>query len=106
MGKILVISFMTYAELIRWALEANWGKNRQDRLEQYVRNYVIYPFDRALCIKWAEITDECRRKGITLGCADGWIAATAMQINIPLITNNAKDYQGIDGLTVITEIED
>jgi len=55
-GRLLVVSFMTVAELERWALTRNWGARRRARLEEHLRNFIIHPFDRALCRKWAEVT--------------------------------------------------
>jgi predicted nucleic acid-binding protein len=34
--------------------------------------------------------------------ADAWIAAAAMQLNLPLVTHNARDYEGIERLVVVT----
>jgi tRNA(fMet)-specific endonuclease VapC len=102
-GKLLVISFMTVAELDRWALERNWGAARRARMEQYLRNFVVHPFDRFLCLRWAEVTVGARRKGYTIETADAWIAATALQHGIPLVTHNPADFRGIDGLVVISE---
>jgi tRNA(fMet)-specific endonuclease VapC len=45
---------------------------------------------------------ECDRKGRPIGFADAWIAATALNLNIPLVSHNAKDYEAIDALMVIT----
>jgi tRNA(fMet)-specific endonuclease VapC len=102
-GKILVISFMTLAELDRWTMERNWGKARRERMEEHLKNFVIYHSDRALCLKWAEISDSARRKGRPIQTADAWIAATALLHDIPLITHNRNDYVGIDRLTIISE---
>ena len=102
-GKLLVLSFMTVAELDRWALARNWGQTRRARMEEYLRNFVVYPFDRVLCLKWAEVSDRARRNGRRIECADGWIAATAVLHNIPLITHNASDNAGVDGLAIISE---
>jgi tRNA(fMet)-specific endonuclease VapC len=102
-GKLLVLSFMTVVELERWALVRNWGQTRRARMEEYLRNFVIYPFDRALCLKWAEVSDRARRNGRRIECADAWIAATAVLHNIPLVTHNASDYAGVDGLAIISE---
>jgi predicted nucleic acid-binding protein len=103
-GRLLVISFMTVAELDRWALERNWGAARRARMEQHLRNFVIYPFDRALCLKWAEATTSARRKGYPIESADAWIAATALVQGIPLVTHNPADFQGVDGLVLISEV--
>jgi hypothetical protein len=70
-------------------------------MEEYLRNFVVYPFDRALCLKWAEVSDCARRNGRRIECADGWIAGAAVLHNIPLVTHNSKDFAGVDGLSVI-----
>jgi tRNA(fMet)-specific endonuclease VapC len=101
--KLLVLSFMTVAELDRWALACNWGQTRRARMEEYLRNFVVCSFDRALCLKWAEISDRIRRNGRRIECADAWFAATAVLHGIPLVTHNASDYAGVDGLEVISE---
>jgi len=101
-GKLLVISFMTLAELDRWALARNWGEARRARMEQHLRNFVVYPFHRDLCIKWAEVTVQRNRIGRPISCADAWIGATALFQDIPLISHNGSHFQDIEGLKVIT----
>jgi predicted nucleic acid-binding protein len=103
LNKTPVISFMTLAELDRWALERNWGKNRIQQMEEHLRNFVVYPFERALCRKWAEVSAEAKTKGLSIECADAWIAATALLHNIPLITHNRRHFENIDGLSLISE---
>lgn len=94
---------MTVAELDRWALERDWGEARRARMERHLSNFVIRPFDRSLCQRWAEATDGARRKGRPIGVADAWIAATALQHDVPLVTNNDAHYVGVEGLTVVSE---
>ncbi len=62
-GKILVVSFMALAELDLWALEREWGQKRKARMEHYIRRYIIHPFNRGLCQRWAEATNSARRNG-------------------------------------------
>jgi predicted nucleic acid-binding protein len=102
-GKLLVISFMTVAEFDRWALERHWGLKREAKMEQHVRRFVVYPFDRALCLKWAEATYSAQSRGRPIETADAWIAATALALGVPLVTHNAVDYAGVERLTVISE---
>jgi tRNA(fMet)-specific endonuclease VapC len=102
-GRTLVVSFMTVAELEAWALIRNWGEPRRARMREHLRNFVTYPFELPLCGKWAEVTTAARANGRQIGCADAWIAATAMLHDIPLITHNRSDFNGVPGLTVISE---
>jgi predicted nucleic acid-binding protein len=44
-----------------------------------------------------------RKRGRPVAPADAWIAATALILDVPLITPNGAHYTGIDGLRVISE---
>lgn len=46
---------------------------------------------------------DLRRAGRPAPLADSWIAATALHLNLALVTHNPRDFQGIDGLIVISE---
>ncbi len=76
-GELLVVSFMTVAELDRWTLERDWGESRRRSMEEHLGNFVIYPFNREMRRKWAEISDGSRRRGRPVGVADAWSAARA-----------------------------
>jgi tRNA(fMet)-specific endonuclease VapC len=102
-GRHWTMAFMTLAELDRWALRKRWGQARKTRMEDYLRRYIIYPLDRDLCLRWAQVTHGADRAGRPIECADAWIAATALALGVPLVTHNVGDYAGVDGLTVLTE---
>jgi tRNA(fMet)-specific endonuclease VapC len=101
-GHTLVLSFMTVAELDRWAIQSNWGDARRDWLKRYLEPFVILPFNRALCTKWGEATVAAQARGHRIECADAWIAATALLYDLPLVTHNRSDYKGVPGLTIIS----
>src|SRR5436190_2251252 len=96
---------MTLAELERWSLERNWGPIRKAELAQHLTKYTVLPASRELCVNWALIPWEARRKGSPIQTADAWIAASALHYQVPLITNNAGDYTMIDGLQILTRTE-
>lgn len=102
-GSILVISFMTIAELDRWTLERNWGDTRKEKMEQHLKKFVFVPYDRQLCLKWAEACYSARRNGKPISTSDAWVAATALLFDLRLLTHNKNDYLGFDGLTLISE---
>ena len=102
-GRLIVISFMTVAELDRWSLRRNWGTARIARMNAHLQQFIFYPADRDLCLTWARITDAEQRKGRAISTADAWIAATALVNNVPLVTHNKKHFEGVDNLAVISE---
>ena len=102
-GRIGVLSFITLAELYRWPEERHWGARRRAELARLLEPYeVVYP-DEALCRRWAVMAAELRRAGRPVPFADSWIAATAIHLNLALVTHNPSDFRGIDRLVVISE---
>jgi tRNA(fMet)-specific endonuclease VapC len=101
-GFELVLSFMTLAEMRQGALSANWGQRKCDLLEEYLGDFSVLHSDSHLCSTWAAIRNESVRKGRPISAADAWIAATALALSAPLVTNNPKDYRHLDDLQLIT----
>ncbi len=75
-----------------------------DWLHVFLARFVIVPSSADLVLKWAEVMVAARRAGRRLETADGWIAATAVLYDAPLITHNAGDYLGVPGLRVVAEV--
>jgi tRNA(fMet)-specific endonuclease VapC len=70
---------------------------------KYLRRYVVHSVSALLCRKWAEVVDGARRQGRPIATADAWIAATAVLLDAPLLTHNARDFNNIPDLTLISE---
>jgi tRNA(fMet)-specific endonuclease VapC len=100
-GHTLAIAFMTVAEIYEGAWRAGWGTRRLTHLEKSLRRYVVVPADPDLCRLWGEV--RAQRRSQPIGVADAWIAAAALQYGCDLVTHNPRDFQGVAGLTVITE---
>src|SRR5258708_8062047 len=83
---------MTPAEMRQGALDANWGPRKCDVLETYLADFSVLHSDSILCSTWAAIRNEGVRKGRRMSSADAWIAATALVLSAPLVTNKPKDY--------------
>jgi tRNA(fMet)-specific endonuclease VapC len=102
-GASLAISFMTVAELDRWALQHNWGLARREQMAEFLGRFTLILVNRALCRTWAEVSDQARRRGRPILAADAWIAATAVALGVPLVTNNRADFAGVAGLVILPE---
>ena len=102
-GKTLWLSFQSVAELYQWAEINKWGAARRTRLDQWLPQFVILPYDNETARAWARIRASRRRQGLPISTSDAWIAACAVISNCPLVTHNAADYQQIDQLNLVTE---
>lgn len=98
------ISFMTLAELERWAIARNWGTRKHGDLLRLVgRRFTVIESSHALCRQWAQITEDVKKAGRVIQPSDAWIAATALLYGVPLITHNSADFAYVPGLNIITE---
>ncbi|MBI3412294.1 MAG: PIN domain-containing protein [Planctomycetes bacterium] len=100
-GKTWFLSFMTTAELERWALARRWGERLTAQLDRHLKRFAVIYADRNLCRWWAETTHRANRAGKPIDPADAWIAATALALDAPLVTNDPHDYAGVTGLRVL-----
>ena len=100
-GHTLAISFMTVAELYQGAYRAGWGTRQIERLESRIAAYVVIPSSHAISKRWGEV--RFIRRAQPISPEDAWVAAAALQQGYPLVTHNAKDFQSIPGLNIITE---
>lgn len=100
-GQLLLISPMTRAELEAWALEHSWGQTRREAMRVHLKQFMLVPFQEALCLKWAEATDSARRRRRSINSSDAWVAAVALHYDVPLVTHNKSDYLGVANLKLI-----
>ena len=101
-GRVALVSFMTVAELERWAIQYRWGEQRLNWLHLYLNRFTVVPSSPDLCRKWAEVMAAAQAADRRIECADAWIAATALLYSVPLVTHNRSDYLGVPGLTLIS----
>lgn len=105
----IVVSFMTVTELRYGALRARWGELRRRGLERDLAQFVIAEPDDPLMRVCAELRLTCERLGLGLGHkiheADRWIAATALRLDVDLVSTDAV-FRGVPGLTVRGPVSD
>jgi len=61
----------------------------------------VIPFDESSVDKAVEINNMLKRKRKQIDLADLFIAATAMNYNLPIATLNKKHFERIEGLTLV-----
>ena len=101
-GRALAVSLFTLAE-IEYGMEAkNWGATRRDLMHRFLARFTTLLPDAETARLWARVKNGCEKKGRPITFADAWIAAAALQLNIPLATHNASDFEAVDGLLILT----
>ena len=103
-GKLIAIAFVTVGELYYGAEKARWGKARRRELESTLRNFVVIPYDHEIARCYGRLVTARQRAGDPIAPNDAWIAACTVRHGVPLVTHNAKDFQGIEPLEIITEL--
>ena len=93
---------MTVAELFQWAFVRRWSERRTADLELYIlRSHTVLTIDMTTTRLWAQIRATAHHKGKAISPQDAWIAATALQYNLPFLTHNHADYEHVDGLNLV-----
>ena len=102
-NHLLAITFITVGELYFGAEKRNWGEKKRKELETTLRNFVVIPYDHEIAGCYGRLVAERQRNGKPIAPNDAWIAACAVRHGVPLVTHNAKDFEGITVLQVITK---
>lgn len=74
-------------------------------LEGLLQNFVVAPYDAHVARCYARIVARRRQMGRPITVNDAWIASFAVRHGMPLVTHNARDFEGVEGLEIITEGE-
>jgi hypothetical protein len=98
----LAISVVTIGELRAGVLAAPDVGVRDRRLATLTRALALepIPIDQAVAETWARLRVSLREFGLRMPVNDSWIAATAMTLGIPVVTQY-DDYLHAPGLEVI-----
>jgi predicted nucleic acid-binding protein len=98
--EYLFASVLTFAE-IRRGIELLPEGKRRAQLEQWQDDLVasfetrLFPVTKGIADRWAVLSAQTQRNGITLANIDGLIAATALEHDLTLVTRNVKDFAGV-----------
>lgn len=102
-GRPAFISFQTEAELRFGAQLRGWGSARMRKLEARLAVAETVHTGPELIDTYANLRVACWRVGHALGQkqhdADRWVAATAVRLGVPLVSNDGI-YDGVPGLLV------
>ena len=98
----LAVSVITVGELRAGVLAAEDLETRDRRLATLTAVLVLspVPVDEDVAAAWARLRVALRDRGRRMAINDSWIAATAIALDIPLVTQD-DDHRDVPGLRVI-----
>jgi predicted nucleic acid-binding protein len=96
------VSVITIGELRAGVLAAVDVETRAHRLATLTQALAMQPIpvDDQVADAWAKLRLLLRDSGQRMPVNDSWIAATAMSLGVPVVTQD-EDYVEVSGLTVI-----
>jgi predicted nucleic acid-binding protein len=98
----LAVSVVTIGELRAGVLAADTVDVRDRRLRTLTEASAVapVPVDESVAEAWAKLRLLLRDSGQRMPVNDSWIAATAIALDIPVVTKD-DDYVEVDGLEVV-----
>lgn len=96
----LFISLTTLGELYKGVLKSSQPEKNGQQLEAFLQTVAILHPDTATASHYAQISTELERKGKMIPENDIWIAAIAIECNMPLATRDAH-FQNVPNLPTL-----
>ena len=94
----LGISIITWGELCFGAAKSNDATGAHSLLEQFSRVVQVVPLTPEAGLHYGEVRASLQRAGTPIGNNDLWIAAHALALGVPLVTNNVREFERVPGL--------
>lgn len=83
-GRRPLITFVTLAELTKWAELRKWGHTRRVELAHWLAGVAVLPGTEDVAAVWGKITAAAIQRGRPRPMNDTWIAACCLVHDLPL----------------------
>lgn len=94
------ISVITLSELEYGVQKSKQPTQNKIALTEFLAPIKIIAFDERAAYYYGNIRAELERTGKVIGAMDLLIGAHAISLNLPLVTNNEKEFKRIEGLKI------
>jgi toxin FitB len=97
----LYLSVVSLGEILKGVTvlpESNRRRQLQQWLDETLRPWFqgrILSVNEAIAERWGTLAGECQLRGRPLKVVDGFIAATALEHDLTIVTRNVKDFAGL-----------
>jgi tRNA(fMet)-specific endonuclease VapC len=97
----IAISSITLAELEFGVSNSKAYERNRNALLAFSTLVEILPFDIPASAEYGKIRAALEKAGTPIGTLDTLIAAHAKSLNLTLVTNNTREFQRVDGLSIV-----
>ena len=95
------ISSITLSELRYGVAKSTHREKNSKALDEFIIPLEVIPFDEDAAYVYGDIRANLEKAGTPIGSMDLLIAAHALSLGIPLVTNNTREFMRIPALTII-----
>ena len=95
------ITFLSVAESRAGAVYGNWSARQIAALDAFLSRFFLLPASPEVANICGAILGRCKQIGIAMTWPDALSAATALWLDVPLVTHD-RDLEGIPDLRVLT----
>jgi len=95
------ISSITLSELRFGVAKSEYRAKNAKALEEFTTPLEIVPFGEDAAFAYGEIRAALEKAGAVIGSMDMLIAAHAMALSVPLVTNNTREFARVSDLEVL-----
>ncbi len=101
-GRQGFVALQTFGEMRFGAFLDGWGAKRLQNLEDYLTDYTLIEPSNSTSVYWAKLRVQVSQIGRHIARSDAWIAATAFEHDLALVTHNVKDFEAVEGLQILS----
>ena len=94
----LGISVVTLAELVYGAEKSKDPPKNHAALQAFLISFEIVEWDAKAAIVYGKVRTDLEKQGLPIGPLDTLIAAHALSLNVPLVTNNTGEFSRVKNL--------
>jgi len=98
----VAISTISLAELFDGALGSHNIAQEFEKLTGFLEPFVKIPASEPIALRFAETRNSLRKRGMLISDMDIFIAATALDHDLTLLTRNVRHFSRVDGLRLHT----
>lgn len=95
------ISSITLSELRYGVAKSTHQEKNTKALDEFITPLEVVSFDEEAALVYGDIRATLEKAGTPIGSMDMLIAAHAVSLGIPLVTNNAREFVRISVLNII-----